>query len=253
MSRQVYVVDTGGMFQDVELLTDDIVTVTQKLMDMPDSSEKMLAGYYIPVAFPSGLMSQPKFDLDTWMSGDYDTLQELWGESLSAEEIEELKKNNSNPVPIQKVLEAKIDLLSVATDSNLAHTQREIEIKKRIDAGEITADNFNSLSPSDQQIVQLVLFKNYSPKSTDVAKSLSAIEISLVYMVKIFNKLIDSSSLTEQEKVLYKHVYDLFSLNDMPIDSIDDWRVQYLTEAFTYTQENRMEYFTKKMEVIGKI
>jgi hypothetical protein len=149
--------------------------------------------------------------------------------------------------------EEQLTLLQKAVNINVDQAKKEQEIRDKINVGEITAKNFSALPTDEQDLVKLVLFKDYSPTKEDIPKALSAIEFGLVALFKLLGKAIDRTKLTQEEQDFLDAMVGVVGLNDMPINDTTDWRFQYFQQQFEHTQQNRQEYFSKKMSVIGII
>ncbi|QHZ55829.1 hypothetical protein M655_009335 [Brevibacillus sp. NSP2.1] len=147
--------------------------------------------------------------------------------------------------------EEQLKLLQLETKVDVAQAKREQDIRDRIAAGEITATTYTSLSAEEQELVTLVLFKDYSPAKEEVPKALSAVEFGLVVLFKLLGKAIDRSKLSTEEQQYLDAMLTTINLNDMPIDDITDWRYQYFHQQFEKTQQNRQDYYNAKMAVTG--
>jgi hypothetical protein len=161
------------------------------------------------------------------------------------QKVEEAKKDiKENPKGVHAVIQANVG-------DNYQLAEAEIEMKKRIDNGEITSANFGELTVEEQEIVKLVLFKQYSPKKEQTAKSLSGIEFLAIMLVKFLDKTMDKTLLTVEEQSLFDTLVTIINKNDMPINDTTDWRFAYFDYEFTKVQNNRNDYFAKKMDVTG--
>jgi hypothetical protein len=150
-------------------------------------------------------------------------------------------------------IKSNINLIQQGVNIDVNQIDKEQKIKARIDSGEITAANFDSLSTDEQATVKLVLFKNYSPTNQDIAKALSACEFLLVPIVKMLGIALDRTKLTSQQSAYLDALVTIVNQNTMPIDDTTDWRYQYLQQQFTQVQNNRAAYFTIKQNVTGSV
>lgn len=150
-----------------------------------------------------------------------------------------------------KQLEQQVELLQQETKVDITQAKKEQEIRDRITAGEITAQNFSTLTADEQEIVTLVLFKDYAPAKEEVPKALSAVEFGLVVLFKLLGKAIDRTKLSAEEQQYLDAMLSTVNLNDMPIDDVTDWRYQYFHQQFEKTQQNRQDYYNAKMAVTG--
>lgn len=156
------------------------------------------------------------------------------------------QENKENPKGVHAALKANGEI-------DIKQSEKEVEIKKKIDSGEITATNFNSLTAEEQGLTKLVLFKQYSPKQEQVPRSLSAIEFMLVSTIKLLDKTIDKTKLTAEEVNFFNSLVTVINQNIMPTNDTTHWMFQYLDAEFTKVQQNRTDYFTKKQDVTGSI
>ncbi|MGN7469633.1 hypothetical protein [Brevibacillus sp. SAFN-007a] len=147
--------------------------------------------------------------------------------------------------------EEQLKLLQLETRVDVAQAKKEQDIRDKIAAGEITAATYPSLSPEEQELVTLVLFKDYSPAKEEVPKALSAVEFGLVVLFKLLGKAIDRTKLSAEEQQYLDAMLSTINLNDMPINDTTDWRYQYFHQQFEKTQQNRQEYYNAKMAVTG--
>jgi len=147
--------------------------------------------------------------------------------------------------------EEQLNLLQKETKVNVSQAKKEQEIRDKIAAGEITAATFSTLTAEEQELVTLVLFKDYSPAKEEVPKALSAVEFGLVVLFKLLGNAIDRTKLSAEEQQFLDAMVATINLNDMPIDDVTDWRYQYFHQQFEKTQQNRQEYYNKKMAVTG--
>ncbi|NRQ54495.1 hypothetical protein [Brevibacillus sp. HD1.4A] len=152
-----------------------------------------------------------------------------------------------------KQLEQQVVLLQQETKVDITQAKKEQDIRDKIAAGQITPDNFSTLTIEEQELVKLVLFKDFAPTNEDVPKALSAVEFGLVALFKLLGKAIDRTKLTQEEQAFLDGLVGIIGLNDMPINDTTDWRYQYFHQQFEQTQQNRQEYFNKKMSVTGTI
>lgn len=231
--KEAIIIDLNGHYIEPTIVDDDF----NEIEEIKDTITLETIAYIIPDKVPEGLY------IPQW---DFNVLE--WIEGLTQEEIDTIR-NTKQPLTESD----KINLLSVNTDTNFNLAKAEIDIKTKIANGEITATNFADLTPEEQSITKLALFKEYSPKPSDISKSLSAIEFALVGLYKILDKAIDRTRLTSDELTFFDALVSTFNLNDMPITDTTDWRYQYLHTQFEETQVNRQAYFAKKIEVIGEI
>jgi hypothetical protein len=163
------------------------------------------------------------------------------------QKVDEARKEiKENPKGVHAVIQANVG-------DNYQLAEAEIEMKKRIDAGEINPENFGELTVEEQEIVKLVLFKQYSPKMKDVSVNLSAIEFCLISLAKIVDKTIDKTLLTVEEQDFFNSLITTINLNDMPINDTTDWRFSYFDYQFRKVQDNRNAYFNEKMNVTGTV
>lgn len=99
--KEAIITDINGLFKDVELVTSDttgVIPIYEALerSEMGVAIEPQLIGYKIAVKCPEGLYS-PRFNVELWCVGDYDSAEELWVEGLSPEEL--AKRLEPQPVP----------------------------------------------------------------------------------------------------------------------------------------------------------
>ncbi|MEK3744700.1 hypothetical protein NST23_18630 [Brevibacillus sp. FSL K6-0770] len=145
----------------------------------------------------------------------------------------------------------QLELLQKETKVDVALAQREQDIRERIATGEIKASTFSSLTAEEQDLVTLVLFKDYSPAKEEIPKALSAVEFGLVVLFKLLGKAIDRTKLSAEEQQYLDAMLTTINLNDMPINDTNDWRYQYFHQQFEKTQQNRQDYYNAKMTVTG--
>lgn len=157
------------------------------------------------------------------------------------------QENQTNPQGIHK----NIKLITDQTKINLDTVSLEDEINQKIQSGEITSSNFSSLSVDEQNLVKLVLFKNYSPSLYEVPKKLSAIEFLLVGAIQFMDKTIDKSKLTTDELSYWNGLMTFVTNAQQPINDTTDWRFVYAQDEFNKTQDNRNKYFTEKQSIVG--
>lgn len=186
------------------------------------------------------------------MTNIEDVIQSLLSKGeITQEDIDRARQrvrdqNKNNPKGVHAALRANGEI-------DIIQSEKEIEIKKRIDSGEITATTFDSLTIEEQSLTKLVLFKQYSPKLEQVPKSLSAIEFMLVALIKILDKTMDKTNLTVDESNLFDTLVTVINKNAMPINDTTHWMFQYLDAEFTKVQDNRDAYFVEKQNVTGSV
>lgn len=182
--------------------------------------------------------------------GIIDTLNQL-EEQKRQEDYQKFLEEVEAKKQAQQETQTKIELIQEQTKVDFDLAKLESSIKQKIDSGEITAATFSSLPLNEQEVVKLVLFKEFSPAREDIPRALSAVEFGLIILFKLLGKAIDRTKLTNEEQSYLDLLLNVINLNDMPIDDFNDWRTQYFKQQYEGTQNKRNAYYQKKMDVTG--
>lgn len=125
------------------------------------------------------------------------------------------------------------------------------ELLYKIRTGTFTREEFNNMTPEQQDLFKQLLFEYYTGFIPD-KKALSAVEFALVGLAKLFFKLIKGEPLTETEQTYYSWLESIFNMHDAPLD-INSWQAQYITNILTATNTVRAEYLQRKLEWTGNL
>lgn len=199
-------------------------------------------------------------NLEQYIESNFETLWSLGikqgNERESKKQIQrELEKliNEGQQVGLNNEVKENIHLLEEQAKVDLIQARAEKDVEEKIDAGLITADNFNLLDTVEQELTKLVLFKRYSPNQNTIPKALSSTEFFLITIMKLLDKTMDRSNLSVEENDFFENVMNSINLNDMPINNTSDWRFNYMLSVFEQVQQNRNEYFQTKQAITGSI
>lgn len=161
-------VNTDGLYLE-DTLVDDAFTGVAPFYDIPPApdehpeEEPQPAGYIVGVPVPAGLYL-PRFDLTTWEQDDSLDPDAYWVESLTPEEIENLKQ------PAQVTPEKVLAMESV---------------KRELDALELKQQN---VALGSQVVEQELILKKLETQYEALGKSMVTLELKLLELTKGANK-----------------------------------------------------------------
>ena len=135
--------------------------------------------------------------------------------------------------------------------------KRVLDLKTKIMNGEITAENFHSLSPEDQKEANNVLFE-LSAAGVNIHQGVSSLEFILCAFMRITNKKVAGMSLSEDEKEMEAALQRIMELHEIANPQIrkDEWLFDYLGYAEKKTAEilqNRKAHVDRKKHTTGRI
>lgn len=130
-------------------------------------------------------------------------------------------------------------------------------IESRIRAGEINAENFDQLSPEEQQEVNRVLF-DIAARQVNLAQGLSAVEFVLFAFIRLTNKRVKGLALTAEERKLEEKLQAILDTHEITDEelSINNWLFDYMDYALHAAETilpNRREHIERKKRVTGRI
>ena len=134
--------------------------------------------------------------------------------------------------------------------------KEKMDLEGRILSGEITAENFNELTPEEQTEVNALLFKMASEK-IEPNQGSSTLEFVLFGFMRVAMKRMNGMSLTEDEKEIEEGLKRIMSMHQITDTTLykSEWLFDYIGYAEMKAAEilrNRKEHIDRKQQVTGK-
>jgi hypothetical protein len=126
---------------------------------------------------------------------------------------------------------------------------RESEIRWRIESGQMTAADFDTLTSAEQNVVRHILHGIYANR-VSISGALSGLEFAVIAALKLLFTLLNGQALTEQQQAFAATLESLISQHPMPLDP-GAWELSYLASQVAQVLQNREEYMQKKLDVTG--
>jgi hypothetical protein len=135
--------------------------------------------------------------------------------------------------------------------------QQEAILEQKIRTGELHADNFNQLSPEDQEKVNIILFKIAS-ETINPNKGASVLEFVLFAYMRLMNKKMNGEYLNSEDVGIQDSLNRILAEHEITNTNIyrADWLFDYMDYAEYQAQEilkNRKEHIERKKSVTGQI
>jgi hypothetical protein len=137
------------------------------------------------------------------------------------------------------------ETISLVSDEEL----RKLSIQQRLQAGEITHEVYNAMTPDEQQEVVKVLFESHE-NPIPVPHALSGLEFAIFALAKIFFKKDSGAVLTADEQAFYDRFKQMVDQHELTLDA-NSWYIPYAESKMLAVKQNREDYKLKKIDITG--